>query len=334
MKTLSQPAQFALGALTATGLLFGFGIYQAGGSAQYNDTEVTVLQRVEALLGNGVIASGGNGAFTGSFNGTHTGNGTGLTNLSASNLTTGTLPDARLSGNVIKKTDAQPTLNLLRLPTYNIQFGPIGSGQDYTEYSFQTEFGTLNQTGVGYEQGLVWGRGGVGYNSTDPENMGWQYIDDAIKVHYISVAHDETTGVDGAMYFGAYQTYTGADTGSKSEWSMRLTSWNLTIQTRLDVTGDVTFQGKSHIQGGTSHHVNSVAGGGNITDTMSFARITSTGNVTVFNGVSGDRITVKNKSGGAVTLLSADTFDGNATLTLNNNEAVSLTSTGTDWMVY
>ena len=86
----------------------------------------------------------------------------------------------------------------------------------------------------------------------------------------------------------------------------------------------------------TNHTVNSVAGGGNITSTMSFIKLTSTGNVTVFDGTDGAWIQIKNYSGGAITLLptGAETFDGNASLTLNDKEAVDLTSDGTDWMIH
>lgn len=113
-----------------------------------------------------------------------------------------------------------------------------------------------------------------------------------------------------------------------------LTLPNTIVATDSIVSGNTTFNGTITLAQRTNHTVNSVAGGGNITNSMSFARVTSTGNVTVFDGASGDWITVKNNSGGVITLLSADTFDGNASISLNNNEAVSLTSTGTDWMIH
>jgi hypothetical protein len=113
-----------------------------------------------------------------------------------------------------------------------------------------------------------------------------------------------------------------------------LTLPNTIVATDSIVSGNTTFNGTITLAQRTNHTVNSVAGGGNITNTMSFARVTSTGNVTVFDGASGDWLTVKNNSGGVITLLSADTFDGNASISLNNNEAVSLTSTGTDWMIH
>jgi hypothetical protein len=59
-------------------------LFGAGGGGSFNDTPVTVLQRIETQLeSGGVPSAGGNGAYTGTFNGTHTGDGAGLTNVTS-----------------------------------------------------------------------------------------------------------------------------------------------------------------------------------------------------------------------------------------------------------
>ncbi len=83
-----------------------------------------------------------------------------------------------------------------------------------------------------------------------------------------------------------------------------------------------------------NHEVSSVSNG-TITSTMHFVKVTATGNCTVPDGASGDWLTIKNYSGGVVTLVpTSDTIDGNATLSLNDKEAVDITSDGSIWMIH
>lgn len=100
-------------------------------------------------------------------------------------------------------------------------------------------------------------------------------------------------------------------------------------------TGTSSFQGTFAFRQRVNHDVDIVSNG-TITNQMSFVKVTATGNQTLPDGTSGDWIQIKNYSGGAITLLptGAETFDGNASLTLNDKEAVDLTSDGTIWMIH
>ena len=90
-------------------------------------------------------------------------------------------------------------------------------------------------------------------------------------------------------------------------------SGNATWSGTNSFNGTTTIQSKFNLKQGINRDVDAV-GNGTSTTQMSFVKITATGNFTVHDGATGDWITFKNYSGGAVTLLGTggETFDGNA----------------------
>jgi 1-deoxy-D-xylulose 5-phosphate reductoisomerase len=102
----------------------------------------------------------------------------------------------------------------------------------------------------------------------------------------------------------------------------------------MNKTGDTTFNGTVQFTKKFKRSIATVSNG-TASSNNNFFRVTVSGNVALYDGVSTDNITIKNDSGGAITIIpTSDTIDGNTSITLNNKEAVNLISTGTDWLIH
>ena len=86
------------GALVGTSLNAGSGMIQTDGTVMGDllrtSSNAGRIDNAGAITGTSVTVTGG-----GTISGTHTGNGAGMTNLNADNLTSGRVPNARLTGN-------------------------------------------------------------------------------------------------------------------------------------------------------------------------------------------------------------------------------------------
>ena len=123
-----------------------------------------------------------------------------------------------------------------------------------------------------------------------------------------------------SRYIGSFSNF--ALPANVTSTATVITGTNLTVSSRFNTTG-------------AQNHAVSTVANGTITSTMHFVKVTGTGNCTIPDGASGDWLTIKNYSGGVVTLVpTGDTIDGNATLSLNDKEAVNLTSDGSIWMIH
>lgn len=124
---------------TTTGTIGTIPVYtgaqQIGNSIISQDVGATTVTVAGALtVNNQLNANGGiatNNANINAGTGTITGNGSGLTNLNGSNITTGTVADARLSGNVtLQGNTFNGNLQLVQLTNTGIL--PVLSGQNLT----------------------------------------------------------------------------------------------------------------------------------------------------------------------------------------------------------
>ena len=162
------------GALVGTSLNAGTGTIQTDGTVMGDllrtSSNAGRIDNAGAITGTSVTVTGG-----GTISGTHTGNGAGMTNLNADNLTSGTVPNARLTGNY----------SGLGTVSASLFSGPINIGSG----AITSSAGTLRDGGGGWVRTY----GGTGwYNGTYAG--GW-YMSDTTWVRSYSNKNVYTGGI-------------------------------------------------------------------------------------------------------------------------------------------
>jgi hypothetical protein len=298
------------------------------------------------ITGVGTLTSGGIGSGFGNINigtSTFTGNGSGLTDLNASNLASGSVPDARLSSNVVLLSGAQ-TLTGAKTFDANVTLGTsaslfFGSATRQMVNLFSNTYAIGVQSNTQYYRSasrFSWFRAGTHSNTENTPGTGGTVAMTLDSSSNLTVTGEVTatkfngdgSGLTGVTAGALSSTITfndlgtGGVSGSSYDGSNPVTiSWN--------TIGAVTTGNTNQTIGGTKTFSNtitgSISGNAGTATTLATTRTIWGQN---FNGganVTGNLTSVGNITGsGAVTI--ATSSNGNLTLTPNGTGLVTISN--------